>query len=179
MNGIILTLFPVPNRHTTYETRHIKMKSRLKTPTVLVPAPLPIKTLLDFFSALKFFPPSRTKQTTQPSLHPLAQTQSWTPHKIRCRLTWRQHIEGAGITQSAKNGISMNHQIHFWLDSYVSTSSRGIDAPGQCSYGAGARGELGGEGIPGCAGMDEISRFDGGSVPSCPGLSLAAGPGYF
>jgi len=52
-------------------------------------------------------------------------------------------FEDAGITQSAKNGISMSHQIHFWFDSYVSTSNRGVDALGRCSCDAGARGELG------------------------------------
>lgn len=31
-------------------------------------------------------------------------------------MAWRRHFEAAGITQSAKNGISMNHQIHFWFD---------------------------------------------------------------
>ncbi|KAK0750942.1 hypothetical protein B0T18DRAFT_443555 [Schizothecium vesticola] len=29
---------------------------------------------------------------------------------------WRQHFEDPGVTQSAKNGISLNHQIHFWFD---------------------------------------------------------------
>ncbi|KAL2190130.1 hypothetical protein L209DRAFT_750132 [Thermothelomyces heterothallicus CBS 203.75] len=29
---------------------------------------------------------------------------------------WRRMFEDANITQSAKNGISMNHQIHFWFD---------------------------------------------------------------
>ncbi|KXX80332.1 hypothetical protein MMYC01_204672 [Madurella mycetomatis] len=31
-------------------------------------------------------------------------------------MAWRRNFEAAGITQSAKNGISMNHQIHFWFD---------------------------------------------------------------
>jgi hypothetical protein len=31
-------------------------------------------------------------------------------------MAWRRAFEDAGITQSAKNGISMNHQIHFWFD---------------------------------------------------------------
>ncbi|KAK0705611.1 hypothetical protein B0H67DRAFT_637783 [Lasiosphaeris hirsuta] len=29
---------------------------------------------------------------------------------------WRRMFENADITQSAKNGISMSHQIHFWFD---------------------------------------------------------------
>ena len=28
---------------------------------------------------------------------------------------WRQNFEDASITQSAKNGISMNHQLNFWF----------------------------------------------------------------
>ncbi|KAK0656338.1 hypothetical protein B0T16DRAFT_34368 [Cercophora newfieldiana] len=31
-------------------------------------------------------------------------------------MAWRWDFEAAGITQSAKNGISMSHQIHFWFD---------------------------------------------------------------
>ncbi|KAK3352891.1 hypothetical protein B0T25DRAFT_543054 [Lasiosphaeria hispida] len=31
-------------------------------------------------------------------------------------MAWRRMFEDAGITQSAKNGISMSHQIHFWFD---------------------------------------------------------------
>ncbi|GAB1312858.1 hypothetical protein MFIFM68171_03068 [Madurella fahalii] len=31
-------------------------------------------------------------------------------------MAWRRNFEAAGITQSAKNGISMSHQIHFWFD---------------------------------------------------------------
>ncbi|KAK4149251.1 hypothetical protein C8A00DRAFT_47097 [Chaetomidium leptoderma] len=30
--------------------------------------------------------------------------------------TWRRMFESPAITQSAKNGISMSHQIHFWFD---------------------------------------------------------------
>ncbi|AEO60616.1 hypothetical protein MYCTH_2309977 [Thermothelomyces thermophilus ATCC 42464] len=37
----------------------------------------------------------------------------WGPEKTQA---WRQMFEDANITQSAKNGISMNHQIHFWFD---------------------------------------------------------------
>lgn len=36
----------------------------------------------------------------------------WGPEKA---LTWCRHFEDAAITQSAKNGISMNRQIHFWF----------------------------------------------------------------
>lgn len=31
-------------------------------------------------------------------------------------MMWRRAFEDAGITQSAKNGILMNHQLHFWFD---------------------------------------------------------------
>jgi len=31
-------------------------------------------------------------------------------------LAWREEFQNADITQSAKNGISMNSQIHFWFD---------------------------------------------------------------
>ena len=31
-------------------------------------------------------------------------------------MAWRQMFEDAGMTQSSKNGISMNHQIRFWFD---------------------------------------------------------------
>ena len=31
-------------------------------------------------------------------------------------MAWRRVFEDAGITQTAKNGISMSHQIHFWFD---------------------------------------------------------------
>ncbi|KAK5652994.1 hypothetical protein OQA88_9280 [Cercophora sp. LCS_1] len=40
-------------------------------------------------------------------------TTFWGPEKA---MAWRRSFEVAGITQSAKNGISMNHQIHFWFD---------------------------------------------------------------
>ncbi|KAK3353700.1 hypothetical protein B0T25DRAFT_581417 [Lasiosphaeria hispida] len=31
-------------------------------------------------------------------------------------MAWRWMFENVGITQSAKNGISMSHQVHFWFD---------------------------------------------------------------
>lgn len=31
-------------------------------------------------------------------------------------LAWRRHFEDARITQSPKNYLSVNHQIHFWFD---------------------------------------------------------------
>ncbi|KAL2756661.1 hypothetical protein ACRALDRAFT_2026691 [Sodiomyces alcalophilus JCM 7366] len=31
-------------------------------------------------------------------------------------MAWRRHYENAGITQSAQNYISMNHQLHYWFD---------------------------------------------------------------
>lgn len=31
-------------------------------------------------------------------------------------MAWRRAYEDAELTQSAKNGISMNHQLHFWFD---------------------------------------------------------------
>lgn len=31
-------------------------------------------------------------------------------------MAWRKQYEDEGITQLAKNGISMSHQIHFWFD---------------------------------------------------------------
>ncbi|KAK1749340.1 hypothetical protein QBC47DRAFT_395968 [Echria macrotheca] len=40
-------------------------------------------------------------------------TALWGPEKS---MAWRRNFEDAGITQSAKNGISMNHQIRFWFD---------------------------------------------------------------
>lgn len=34
----------------------------------------------------------------------------------RKAMDWRRCYEDAGITQSAQNHISMNHQLHFWFD---------------------------------------------------------------
>ncbi|KAL2158929.1 hypothetical protein VTH06DRAFT_2959 [Thermothelomyces fergusii] len=37
----------------------------------------------------------------------------WGPEKVQA---WSRMFADANVTQSAKNGISMNHQLHFWFD---------------------------------------------------------------
>lgn len=46
------------------------------------------------------------------ALNALLQT-FWGAHQS---MAWRRQYEDAAITESTKNGISMNHQIHFWFN---------------------------------------------------------------
>ncbi|KAK0641887.1 hypothetical protein B0T16DRAFT_290550, partial [Cercophora newfieldiana] len=62
--------------------------------------------------AARIFPFSTSEKKAFSYLNDLL-TAFWGPEKA---LAWRRHFEAADITQSAKNGISMNHQIRFWFD---------------------------------------------------------------
>ncbi|KAK5654658.1 hypothetical protein OQA88_6981 [Cercophora sp. LCS_1] len=62
--------------------------------------------------AARIFPFSTSESKVFGYLNELL-TSFWGSEKA---MAWRRHFEAAGITQSAKNGISMNHQIHFWFD---------------------------------------------------------------
>ncbi|KAK0753938.1 hypothetical protein B0T18DRAFT_25553 [Schizothecium vesticola] len=62
--------------------------------------------------AAHIFPFSTSEQKAFGSLSELLTT-FWGSEKA---IAWRQHFEDLRVTQSAKNGISVNHQIHFWFD---------------------------------------------------------------
>lgn len=61
--------------------------------------------------AAHIFPFSTSEKKTFGHLNDLLEA-FWGPEKA---LTWRRHFEDAAITQSAKNGISMNRRIHLWF----------------------------------------------------------------
>ncbi|KAI5865229.1 hypothetical protein GGS23DRAFT_558284 [Durotheca rogersii] len=63
-------------------------------------------------AAAHIFPFATSKKTNFASLSEIL-TVFWGFVKS---LAWRRMFENAGITLSAKNGISMGHQIHFWFD---------------------------------------------------------------